>query len=128
IVRSVHESTQVNKCALGRFMLSDVTGDYGGAYNHATSAHHRRNTDRKVEGMAVLVDASSLKSGDMLAAPHPGHDLGKLIWVIWRYQNRYRPPQCLLPFVPAYLFSALVPTHDDAVCISSNDGMVTGVH
>src|SRR5262249_732954 len=112
----------------GLFLLGDITSNRGSAHNHAASAFHRRNGYRSVDGMAVLVDASSLKSRDMLAAPQARHDLGKLIWVIWMYQIRYGLPQSLLRFVPVYLFGTFVPTYNGAVYSLPNDGIVRSVH
>src|SRR4029077_9352323 len=127
IVGSFDQSAEVQKRALGFFVLSDVADNHGGAYNHAASALDRRNSDRNVDGMAILADAYGLKSLDMLAAPQPPQVLNMLAEAVWRYEHRYRPPQNLLRFIPAHLFGALVPTYNNAVYISSDDGIVGGL-
>src|SRR6185436_9141034 len=69
IVGSFDQRAQAQKRALGFFMLSDVAGNHAGTHNHAASAPDRRNSDRNVDGMAILAGACSLKSLDMLAVP-----------------------------------------------------------
>src|SRR5690606_36529349 len=98
----------------------------GGAGDAAVGVLDRRYGEGDVEQRAVLAPAHGLEVVDALPATYLGEDARLLRLAVRRQQDGDRPADHLVGAIAEQALGALVPTHDDAVEILADDGVVGG--
>ena len=107
----------------------DIADDFRGSNDFAISVPDRRNRKRYVEEGPAFAAANRLELFDsFLSAPQPRQNLAVLHRAGLRHQHRDGLPYDFVGLVAEHPLGALVPAHDDAVQVLTDDGVIGRIH
>src|SRR3546814_17166551 len=109
---------------LGPAPLGDVARDLRRADYPAVAVLDRRYRQGNVDQAAVLAPAHGLEMLDALATPDPPQDLRFLVQPLLRQQDGDRPAARLVLREAEQPLGTGVPTHDRAVQVLRQDGVL----
>src|SRR5579859_4347639 len=107
--------------------ISDVSGDFRGAYDLAFSIFDRRDRHRNVDQATVFAPANCFIMIGPLSTPNTPKDHGLLIKLFGRDENCDRPAHCFVSRIAEDALSALVPTLNGTVEVLRYDCVVAVV-